>query len=93
MTAVPTRPKRRYQRYWDLVKVTGHLVIAMDKDGAHKRYIKAIKKEKLADPKYRYLGYLRFSYFGSTLIVRYIQYKSSGVLKDIPAELTESTDE
>lgn len=89
MKEVPTRPKRRYQRYWDLVKVTGHLVITMDQPNAQRRYIKAIKKEKLADPKYRYSGFLRFSYFESTLVVRYIQYKASGALSNIP----ESSDE
>lgn len=95
MTVEPTRPKRKYQRYWDIVKQTKQLTVTMEEEGLEKRYIKAIKKEKLADPKYRYLGYLRFSYFGTKLIVRYICYEPSTVLEEIPDihEVTESKDE
>ena len=66
--------------------MTGHLVITMEREGLHKRYIKAIKREKLVDPEYRYKGLLRFSYFGDTLIVRFKPYKDRGILSELDSE-------
>lgn len=63
---------RMYILLWNKIKESGleELELPDDTAATRKRVIQALKKEKHRDKNKRYLGELRFSYVGRTLIVR-----------------------
>lgn len=63
---------RRYNLYWKQVLEHSYIRIELDSEDLIPRYIQAIKKEKNMDKINKDTGYLRFSYVGNVLQVRFI---------------------
>lgn len=69
------RPLRQYEGYWLAARTKGVVVVDVATEDNIRRYIQAIKKEKVLDQEHRHKGELRFSWVGTKLTVRFTRIK------------------